>query len=159
MKHATRLVVPLLASLALAWGSVRQRGQPPRSAADRPGSGGRQHRRLRVRQLRRGQLARAPADRKVTFILNVNPGQDPSDGPNYFNFDDDVLYAINIDNNRDGRADDVVYEVRFKTREPADRRPGRARRRRCRISAIRTSPRSAGCCRGSRRSTAPAPKA
>jgi hypothetical protein len=26
-----------------------------------------------------------------------------------------VLYAVNIDNNKDGRADDVVYEVRFKT--------------------------------------------
>jgi len=60
-------------------------------------------------------LSRAPANRKVTFILNVNPGQDPSDGPNYFNFDDDVLYAINIDNNKDGRAEDVVYEVRFRS--------------------------------------------
>ena len=35
-------------------------------------------------------LARAPAGRRVTFILNVNPGQDPSDGPNYFNFNDDL---------------------------------------------------------------------
>jgi hypothetical protein len=47
-------------------------------------------------------LARFPDDRKVTFIMNVLPGQDPSDGPNYFNFDDEVLYAINIDNNADG---------------------------------------------------------
>jgi len=60
-------------------------------------------------------LARAPADRGVTFILNVNPGQDPSDGPNYFNFDDEVRYAINIDNDRNGKADDIVYEFRFKT--------------------------------------------
>ena len=60
-------------------------------------------------------LARAPADQRVTFILNVNPGQDPSDGPNYFNFADDVLYAVHIDNDRDGKADDVVYEFRFKT--------------------------------------------
>jgi hypothetical protein len=60
-------------------------------------------------------LARAPADRRATFILNVNPGQDPSDAPNYYNFDDDVLYAVNIDNNRDGVAEDVVYEFRFKT--------------------------------------------
>ena len=36
-------------------------------------------------------VARAPKDQRVTFILNVNPGQDPSDGPNYFNFNDDVL--------------------------------------------------------------------
>src|SRR5215470_294417 len=60
-------------------------------------------------------LERAPADRKVTFILNVNPGQDPSDGPNYFNFDDDVLYTVNIDNNQDGVANDIVYEIRFTT--------------------------------------------
>jgi hypothetical protein len=60
-------------------------------------------------------LARAPKDQRVTLILNVNPGQDPSDGPNYFNFADDVLYAINIDNDQDGKADNIVYEFRFKT--------------------------------------------
>ena len=60
-------------------------------------------------------LARAPASRRVTFIENVIPGQNPSDGPNYFNFDDEVRYAINIDNDRDGKADDIVYEFRFKT--------------------------------------------
>ena len=60
-------------------------------------------------------LDRAPADRRVTFIENVNPGQDPADGPNYYNFNDDVLYKINIDNNQDGIADDIVYEFRFKT--------------------------------------------
>ena len=60
-------------------------------------------------------LARAPDDRRVTFIMNYNPGQDPSDGPNYFNFADDVRYAINIDNNQNGKANDVVYEFRFST--------------------------------------------
>ena len=60
-------------------------------------------------------LARAPADRRATFILNVNPGQDPADAPNYYNFDDEVLYAVNIDNNKDGKAEDIVYEFRFKT--------------------------------------------
>ena len=60
-------------------------------------------------------LARAPASRRVTFIENVIPGQNPSDGPNYFNFDDEVRYAMNIDNDRDGKADDIVYEFRFKT--------------------------------------------
>jgi len=65
-------------------------------------------------------LARFPDDRKVTFIMNVLPGQDPSDGPNYFNFDDEVLYAINIDNNADGKAEDIVYEFRFTTAD----RPG-----------------------------------
>jgi hypothetical protein len=66
-----------------------------------------------------------PADqRRVTFIVNVNPGQDPSDGPNYFNFDDTVRYAINIDNDQDGKADDVVYEVRFTTQSRPIGGPG-----------------------------------
>lgn len=52
---------------------------------------------------------------KVVFILNVIPGQDPSDGPNYFNFDDNVLYRIHIDNDQDGVAEDIVYEFRFTT--------------------------------------------
>ncbi|HHW77066.1 MAG TPA: DUF4331 domain-containing protein [Xanthomonadaceae bacterium] len=52
---------------------------------------------------------------KVVFILNVIPGQEPSSGPNYFNFDDQVVYDINLDVNRDGKADDIVYRFRFKT--------------------------------------------
>lgn len=62
-------------------------------------------------------LSRQPASRKATFILNVNPGQDPADGPNYFNFDDSVRYRINIDNNRDGKAEDLIYEFRFRTED------------------------------------------
>jgi len=52
---------------------------------------------------------------KVVFIMNVIPGQDPADGPNYFNFDDDVLYRFHVDNDQDGEAEDRVYEFRFKT--------------------------------------------
>lgn len=52
---------------------------------------------------------------KAVFILNTIPGQDPGDGPNYFAFDDTVLYRIHIDNNKDGKAEDVVYEVKFKS--------------------------------------------
>jgi len=52
---------------------------------------------------------------KVVFIANVIPGQDPADGPNYFNFDDNVLYRIHIDNDQNGKAEDVVYEFRFTT--------------------------------------------
>src|SRR2546426_7458697 len=51
----------------------------------------------------------------VVFIANVLPGQEPGDGPNYFNFDDNVLYRILIDNNQDGIAEDIVYEFRFTT--------------------------------------------
>lgn len=60
-------------------------------------------------------VAREPEDRRVTLIMNVIPGQHPSDGPNYFNFADDVVYRMHIDNDRDGDADDIVYEFRFKT--------------------------------------------
>jgi hypothetical protein len=56
-------------------------------------------------------------EKRVTFIMNVIPGQNPADGPNYFNFGDDVVYRINIDNDRDGKAEDVVYEFRFKTED------------------------------------------
>ena len=58
---------------------------------------------------------RPPEDRRVTFVMNVSPGQDPADGPNYFAFDDKVLYRFHIDNNADGLAEDIVYEFRFKT--------------------------------------------
>ncbi|GJL76316.1 DUF4331 domain-containing protein [Nitrosomonas sp.] len=52
---------------------------------------------------------------KAVFILNTIPGQDPGDGPNYFAFDDDVLYQIHIDNDQDGRAEDVIYQIQFET--------------------------------------------
>lgn len=60
-------------------------------------------------------LSREPRDRKATLIMNVIPGQNPSDGPNYFNFADDVVYRLHVNNNRNGRAEDIVYEFRFKT--------------------------------------------
>lgn len=52
---------------------------------------------------------------KVVFIMNVIPAQEPSSGPNYFFFDDKVLYAIHVDLDRDGVADDLTFEVRFRT--------------------------------------------
>jgi hypothetical protein len=51
----------------------------------------------------------------VVLAMNVIPGQEPSSGPNYFNFDDGVLYTFHLDTNADGKADDVDIEVRFKT--------------------------------------------
>jgi hypothetical protein len=124
MKHATRLVVPLLASLALAWGACANAASHREApligldpAADNTDV-------YAFVSYDAANIARAPADRRVTFILNVNPGQDPGDGPNYFNFDDDVLYTINVDNNRDGVANDVVYEVRFTTQNRPVGGPG-----------------------------------
>ena len=52
---------------------------------------------------------------KVTFIMNVNPAQEPSAGPNYYPFDPNVLYAFHLDTNRDGVADDMDIEVQFNT--------------------------------------------
>jgi uncharacterized protein DUF4331 len=51
---------------------------------------------------------------RVTLIMDVDPFLEPSNGPNYFPFDPDVLYVIHIDNNRDA-AEDVTFEFRFKT--------------------------------------------
>jgi uncharacterized protein DUF4331 len=51
---------------------------------------------------------------KIVLIMDVIPGEEPSAGPNYWNFDPSVLYSINIDNDKDGEADDVRFEIRFK---------------------------------------------
>jgi hypothetical protein len=50
----------------------------------------------------------------VTIITNYIPLEAPFGGPNFFEFGDDVLYKINIDNTGDGTPD-VVYEFRFQT--------------------------------------------
>jgi hypothetical protein len=49
---------------------------------------------------------------RVTLIANYVPLQAPDGGPNFYEFGDDVLYAINIDNNNDGQAD-VSYQFQF----------------------------------------------
>jgi hypothetical protein len=53
-------------------------------------------------------------ENNVVLIMDVIPGEEPSSGPNYFTFDPNVLYAFNIDNNGDGKADDVRFEFQFK---------------------------------------------
>ncbi len=50
----------------------------------------------------------------VTFVANYYPFEDPFAGPNFYRFGDNVLYAINVDNNGDNRAD-ITYEFRFRT--------------------------------------------
>jgi hypothetical protein len=50
----------------------------------------------------------------VTLIANYVPLQSPAAGPNFFEFGEDVLYEINVDNDGDGRAD-VTYQFRFTT--------------------------------------------
>src|SRR5271170_246704 len=51
---------------------------------------------------------------RVTFILNVDPFLQPSNGPNYFPFDPSIVYQIKIDNDHDARAD-VIFQFRFQT--------------------------------------------
>jgi hypothetical protein len=51
---------------------------------------------------------------KVTFLLNVDPLLEPGNGPNYFPFDDNILYAIRIDNNNDA-VEDISFQVQFQT--------------------------------------------
>ena len=50
----------------------------------------------------------------ATLIANYIPLQNPAGGPNFFEFGDDVLYEIHIDNDGDGRAD-VTYQFEFTT--------------------------------------------
>jgi hypothetical protein len=59
---------------------------------------------------------------KAILIMNVIPSQEPGSGPNYFNFADDVLYEIHIDNNKNNVAANIVYQIRFKTeiRQPGN---------------------------------------
>ncbi len=51
---------------------------------------------------------------KMTMILNVDPLLEPSNGPNYFPFDSEILYEMHVDNNRDA-VPDVTFQFRFRT--------------------------------------------
>ena len=51
---------------------------------------------------------------RVTMILNVDGFLEPSNGPNYFPFDPNVRYVMNIDNNQDG-VTDISFQFRFNT--------------------------------------------
>jgi len=66
--------------------------------------GRRQHRHVRV-----GDSGQDRHDRH-----NYVPGEIPANGPNFYEFGDDVLYEINIDNNADAE-ENVVYQFRFTT--------------------------------------------
>jgi hypothetical protein len=50
----------------------------------------------------------------VVLVMNVDPFLEPSNGPNYFPFDPNVLYEMKIDNNHDG-VPDVIFQFRFTT--------------------------------------------
>ena len=50
----------------------------------------------------------------VTLIANYIPLEAPDGGPNFYEFADDVLYEIHIDNTGDGNPD-ISYQFRFTT--------------------------------------------
>ncbi|MFY9645706.1 MAG: DUF4331 domain-containing protein [Terriglobales bacterium] len=50
----------------------------------------------------------------VTMILNVDPLLEPTNGPNYFPFDDAVVYQMFVDNNQSGKPG-IVFQFRFTT--------------------------------------------
>jgi hypothetical protein len=50
---------------------------------------------------------------KVDLVMDVIPFEEPSGGPNYYNFDPSVAYTFHVDNNKDGKAEDVSFELRF----------------------------------------------
>jgi Domain of unknown function (DUF4331) len=57
----------------------------------------------------------SPDDPKsVTIITNYVPLEGPPGGPNFFEFGDDVLYSIFIDNDGDALPD-ITYQFRFRT--------------------------------------------
>jgi hypothetical protein len=51
---------------------------------------------------------------RVTMILNVDGFLEPSNGPNYFPFDPNVRYVMNVDNDQSGKPD-IRFIFRFKT--------------------------------------------
>jgi hypothetical protein len=50
----------------------------------------------------------------VTLIANFIPFEAPYGGPNFFKFDDNVLYEIMVDNNGDA-VEDVTFQFTFRT--------------------------------------------
>jgi uncharacterized protein DUF4331 len=51
---------------------------------------------------------------RVTLITNFIPLEAPQAGPNYYKFDDNVLYEIMVDNDADA-VEDVTFQFRFRT--------------------------------------------
>src|SRR4026207_134267 len=51
---------------------------------------------------------------RVTLIANFIPFEEGYGGPNFFKFDDNVLYEIMVDNDADA-VEDVTYQFQFRT--------------------------------------------
>ena len=55
-----------------------------------------------------------PDGKTVTLIANYIPLEGPAGGPNFYEFGDDVLYEIHVDNDGDAKAD-ITYQFAFTT--------------------------------------------
>jgi hypothetical protein len=55
-------------------------------------------------------------DDSVTIIANYVPLEGPAGGPNFYEFGNDVLYEIHIDNDGDNQPD-ITYQFRFTTNQ------------------------------------------
>src|SRR5262245_6437880 len=53
---------------------------------------------------------------RITLIMCVDPLLDPANGPNWFPFDDEILYELKIDNNQDAQ-EDITFQFRFETEQ------------------------------------------
>ncbi len=53
------------------------------------------------------------APNTVTIIANFIPLEEPSSGPNFYNFSTDGVYEIHVDNNGDGK-EDITYQFQFR---------------------------------------------
>lgn len=51
---------------------------------------------------------------RINLIMNFIPFQIPAGGPNFYRFDDNIIYAMNIDNNGDA-VNDIEIQFRFRT--------------------------------------------
>jgi hypothetical protein len=56
---------------------------------------------------------------KLTIVANWIPFEDPAGGPNFYKFDDNAHYYLNIDNTGDGKPDvRYLFDFSTKTRNP-----------------------------------------
>ena len=60
---------------------------------------------------------RSPDNQETTtLVANFNPFQDPSGGPNFYPFDTEARYEINVDNNGDAKPD-ITYRWTFQEQD------------------------------------------
>ena len=86
---------------------------------------------------------------KVTLILCVDPFLEPANGPNWFPFDPEILYEINVDNDQDAEPD-ITFQFRFSTEQRLPRLEksqthGIQRRMRLRESNVRAMAPQTSC--------------